>query len=155
MKSIKFLFSALCALSLLAACEKEEQPTPQEPEPPTNAMTYVGTIEVDQNDGTTFTKESIEVAYEINEEGKMNIVMYQVKFAEAMPLTLDMTIESVEYTTSDNGYALTGNNIVPIAMGGPFEQFMITNLTGEATKEGLTLNFTCGAYPVSYQGSAK
>lgn len=155
MKSIKFLFSALCALSLLAACEKEEQPTPQEPENPANAMTYVGTIEVDQNDGTTFTKESIEVAYEISEEGKMNIVMYQVKFAEAMPLTLDMTIEGVEYTTSDNGYALTGNNIVPIAMGGPFEQFTITNLTGEATKEGLTLNFICGTYPVSYQGSAK
>ena len=50
-------------------------------------------------------------------------------------------------------YVLAGNGIVPYAMGGPFEQFTITNLVGAITDDTMTLNFMCGEYPVTYSGT--
>jgi hypothetical protein len=37
-----------------------------------------------------------------------------------MPIALDMTINEVAYVSGDNGVALSGDSIVPVAMGGPF-----------------------------------
>lgn len=151
MKRLKFLFGALCAMMLAVACENDSNPEPQIPTPaPENE--YLGTVVVDQNDGTTFSKEGVKVTFEVVDEATMDIVMYGVKFAEAMPVTLDMTIYGVEYTETPAGLTLSGDQIVPYAMGGPFEQFTITSLTGEISERGMTLDFVCGAYPVSFEG---
>jgi hypothetical protein len=110
-------------------------------------------MNVDQNDGTFYTQDAVEVDYEIKGD-KLNFVMYKVKFASGMPIKLDMVVEGVDYETYDTGcYTISCDSIVPYAMGSPFEKFTITNLTGKITNDNMTLNFMCGEYPVKYDGT--
>lgn len=150
MKYINLLFSALCAVMLTTACENgNNNDLPNNPE---ESKCYKGEMTVDQNDGTFYTQEDVEVDYEIKDD-KLNFVMYKVKFANGMPIKLDMVVEGVDYTKDDGKYTLTGDGIVPYAMGGPFEKFTITKLTGEITDTEFTLDFMCGEYPVTYEGT--
>ena len=113
---------------------------------------YIGTMTVDQNDGTSYTQEEVKVDYEIL-DGKLNFVMYKVKFAEGMPIKLDMVVEGVDCFGVVGNYVLAGDNIVPYAMGGPFEKFTITDLYGSITNDTMNLSFMCGEYPVTYTGT--
>jgi hypothetical protein len=122
------------------------------PSKPEKGECYTGTMTVDENDGTMYTQEDVEVDYEIL-DGKLNFVMYKVKFANGMPIKLDMVVEGVDCIGAVGHYVLAGNDIVPYAMGGPFEQFTITNLVGAITDDTMTLSFMCGEYPVTYSGT--
>lgn len=122
------------------------------PNNPDESKCYKGSMTVDQNDGTVYTQEDVEVDYEIKGD-KLNFVMYKVKFANGMPIKLDMVVEGVNYTEVNGTYTITGDDIVPYAMGGPFEKYTITNLTGIITDTEFTLDFMCGEYPVTYEGA--
>lgn len=122
------------------------------PNNPVEQKCYKGTMVVDQNDGTFYTQEDVEVDYEIK-DGKLNFVMYQVKFAKGMPLKLDMVVEGADYVDNDGNYTISGDGIVPYAMGGPFEKFTITGLEGTITDTEFEMEFMCGEYPVTYAGT--
>lgn len=113
---------------------------------------YIGTLSVDQNDGTFYYQSNVKTTYEISAEGRLSFAMYNVKFAEGMPIKLNMFVDGVEFMEEDGQYTLSGNGLVPYAMGGPFEKFTITNLTGTLTEESFSLEFLCGEYPVTYSG---
>ena len=119
---------------------------------PDDSKCYKGTMSVDQNDGTFYTQQGVEVDYELK-DGKLNFVMYKVKFASGMPIKLDMVVEGVEYFDNGTSLNISGNNLVPYAMGGPFEKFTITELSGEISDSEFTLEFICGEYPVTYHGT--
>lgn len=149
MRRINVILSAICALLALASCENgHNNNLPNNPE---EQSCYRGTMIVDQNDGTNYTQTDVEVDYEIMGD-KLNFVMYKVKFATGMPLKLDMVVEGVDYVQTAEGYALSGEDIIPYAMGGPFEKFIITKLTGTVTAETMTLSFMCGDHAVEYSG---
>lgn len=150
MKYINLLFSALCAVMLTTACENGNNN--DLPNNPDESKCYKGSMTVDQNDGTVYTQEDVEVDYEIKGD-KLNFVMYKVKFANGMPIKLDMVVEGVNYTEVNGTYTITGDGIVPYAMGGPFEKYTIANLTGIITDTSFTLDFMCGEYPVTYDGA--
>ena len=122
------------------------------PNNPVEQKCYKGTMVVDQNDGTFYTQEDVEVDFEIK-DGKLNFVMYQVKFAKGMPLKLDMVVEGADYVDNDGSYTISGDGIVPYAMGGPFEKFTIKGLEGTITDTTYTMEFMCGEYPVTYEGT--
>ena len=144
------LFLGLALMTLLgAACENGNNN--DLPNNPVEQKCYKGTMVVDQNDGTFYTQEDVEVDYEIK-DGKLNFVMYQVKFAKGMPLKLDMVVEGADYVDNDGTYTISGDGIVPYAMGGPFEKFTITELKGTITDTTYTMEFMCGEYPVTYEG---
>ena len=145
---MKILY-AILPLLLFAACDNGENNNL--PSKPTEEC-YVGTMVVDQNDGSFYEQEEVKVNYELREDGKLNFVMYKVKFASGMPLKLDMVVEGADYTEDNGTYTLSGNGLIPYAMGGPFEKFTITELHGTITPETFTLDFICGEYPVSYNG---
>jgi hypothetical protein len=140
---------AMCAL-MITSCENGSNN--DLPSNPDDSECYKGTMVVDQNDGTSYTQESVEVDYEIKDD-KLNFVMYKVKFANGMPIKLDMVVEGVNYTETEDGYTLSGDNLIPYAMGGPFEKFTITELTGTISETAMELDFMCGEYPVTYSGS--
>ena len=150
MNRLKLLFSLAIMSLAIVACENGEN-NALPPKPDTKEC-YIGTMTVDQNDGTFYTQDEVKVDYEIL-DGKLNFVMYKVKFANAMPIKLDMVVEGVDCIGAVGHYVLAGNGIVPYAMGGPFEQFTITNLTGLITDDTMTLSFMCGEYPVTYSGA--
>lgn len=135
---------------IVVACENgHNNDLPNNPEA---HRCYKGKMSVDQNDGTFFTQENVEVDYEIK-DGKLNFVMYKVKFANGMPIKLDMVVEGADYVENANTYTISGNGIVPYAMGGPFEKYTITELEGTITDTTFTMEFMCGEYPVTYVGT--
>lgn len=150
MNRLRLLFSLAVMSLVFVACENGENNAL--PSKPDTKECYIGTMTVDQNDGTFYTQDEVKVDYEIL-DGKLNFVMYKVKFANAMPIKLDMVVEGVDCIGAVGHYVLAGNGIVPYAMGGPFEQFTITNLTGLITDDTMTLSFMCGEYPVTYSGT--
>lgn len=144
------IFSLLAIVMLSVACENGDNNNL--PSKPDTKSCYTGLLVVDQNDGTVFEKSSVEVDYELK-DGLLNFVMYKVKFAEAMPIKLDMVVEGADYTEAlDGTLTLSGDGLVPYAMGGPFEKYTITELTGEITDKTMSLSFMCGEYPVTYTG---
>ena len=149
MNTLRLLLLSFTSL-LFVACENGENNAL--PPKPDNRECYTGTMTVDQNDGTFYTQRDVQVDYEIL-DGKLNFVMYKVKFANAMPIKLDMVVEGVDCIGAVGHYVLAGNGIVPYAMGGPFEKFTITNLVGAITDDTMTLSFMCGEYPVTYEGT--
>lgn len=149
MKTLRFLLLSLVSLAFVACENGHNNALPPKPE---KGECYTGTMTVDQNDGTEYTQDKVQVDYEIL-NGKLNFVMYKVKFAEGMPIKLDMVVEGVDCVGAVGHYVLAGNNIIPYAMGGLFEKFTITNLSGLITDDTMTLNFMCGEYPVTYSGT--
>ena len=149
MNAIRFTLSLMAAALMFASCENGDHNTL--PTKPDEAECYIGTLTVDQNDGTFYTQEDVKIDYEII-DGKLNFVMYKVKFASGMPLKLDMVVEGVDCLGVVGNYVLAGNGIVPYAMGGKFEKYTITNLVGTITNSTMSLSFTCGEYPVTYEG---
>ena len=150
MKIRKLIPGIMFFALLFASCENGENNTL--PPKPVEKECYVGTLTVDQNDGTTYTQEEVKIDYEII-DGKLNFVMYKVKFAPGMPLKLDMVVEGIDCLGVVGNYVLAGNGIVPYAMGGKFEKYTITNLVGSVNDNKMTLSFVCGGYPVEYEGT--
>lgn len=150
MNRLRLLFSLAVMSLVFVACENGDNNAL--PSKPDTKECYIGTMTVDQNDGTFYTQDEVKVDYEIL-DGKLNFVMYKVKFADAMPIKLDMVVEGVDCIGAVGHYVLAGNGIVPYAMGGPFEKFTITNLAGLITDDTMTLSFMCGEYPVTYSGT--
>ena len=149
MKTLRFLILSLVSLAFVACENGNNNALPNKP---VESECYTGTMTVDQNDDTMYTQDEVKVDYEIL-DGKLNFVMYKVKFAEGMPIKLDMVVEGVDCIGAAGHYVLAGNGIVPYAMGGPFEKFTITNLLGLITNDTMTLSFMCGEYPVTYSGT--
>ena len=149
MNKLRLLLIALAGLMVVACENGKNNDLPKNPD----STCYKGKMTVDQNDGTFYTQEAVEVDYEIK-NGKLNFVMYKVKFASGMPIKLDMVVEGVDYESYNTDcYTISGDGIVPYAMGGPFEKFTITELSGEITDTSMTLSFMCGEYPVTYEGA--
>ena len=149
MKRVKLFFIFAASLLSFVACENgHNNDLPNNP----TSGSYKGTMTVDQNDGTFYTQDDVEVDYEIK-DGKLNFTMYKVKFASGMPVKLDMAVEGADYVENGSGYSVSGDGLIPFAMGGPFEQFTITKLEGKITDNSFTLNFICGEYPVTYSGT--
>ncbi len=146
----KFLFIALLITSFFAAsCEKEEEPLKL-----TEDGTYSGQLAVDQLNGTNYTSSNVQVKVTPSTSaGYITIDMLQVSFSPKMPVKLDMKIQNVVYTSTSEKITLSGNNIIPIAMGGEFPAYTITNLTGEIQNGVLSLSMMCGSFPLTYNGT--
>lgn len=149
MRITELAITALSSLLLLISCNNGENNIPKKPD---QTRCFTGEMAVDQNDGTFYTQSDVQVDFEIMGD-KLNFKMYKVKFANAMPIKLDMAVEGVDYVSTEAGYTISGDGIVPFAMGGPFEKFTITKLIGSITDTTMTISFICGEYPVTYAGS--
>ncbi|AGY54206.1 hypothetical protein BRDCF_p1579 [Bacteroidales bacterium CF] len=146
----KSLFIALLITSFFASsCQKEEEPLKL-----TEDGTYSGQLAVDQLNGTNYTSSNVQVKVTPSTSaGYITIDMLQVSFSPKMPVKLDMKIQNVAYTSTSEKITISGNNIVPIAMGGEFPAYTITNLTGEIQNGVLSLSMMCGSYPLTYNGT--
>lgn len=154
-KYFRWLFTA-AALLLLAGCDKDDK-NGSNPEPPVfKGYEYTGTVEVDQQDGTTYPCPDVVVQVSPQTDGTVQMKMLQVRFSENMPLKLDMTVSGIGYTADGEDIVLHGNNIIPEAMGGPFPAYTITDLVATGDKRAFTLSMTCGGkFPLRYTGTAK
>lgn len=147
MKKIAFL----AALAALFACTK----TPQEQPLPTKGN-YSGTVSVDWNGGT-FDTENISVDYLPAADGMTaDIIIYKIKFVPAMPVTIDVTIPGVTVTRKGDEIVLSGNDIIPTAMGGaPYERYKVTGLSGTVSASKLDFSLNFGDSPTRFNGKRR
>ncbi|MDR0506323.1 MAG: hypothetical protein LBH32_05860 [Dysgonamonadaceae bacterium] len=148
MKNLNFLLIAIMAL-LITACNKDE---PKDESIVVSEGTYVGKLTVDQNDGTFYTQENVSVVFLPETKGKAEIKMLQVSFSAKMPLKLDMTIPNITTSEISEGLSLSGDSIVPLAMGGEFPQYTITKMTGKVQPQTLSIALKCGVFPLTFSG---
>jgi hypothetical protein len=152
MKLTRFFLAVLTSMALLQACTEDGS----DQDDSTTVSNFEGLLTVDQLNNTFFTKDSVQVMLtEGTESGKYDLVMYQVKFSSRMPVTLDMTVNGIDAVADANGYSLSGDSIIPIAMGGLFPSYTIYDLTGHMTKDSVKLSMKCGTYPLTYAGARK
>jgi hypothetical protein len=146
------IFSIALATIVLSSCgDNKSQPIPV----PQNGN-YTGTVTVAPGTADAFTLADTEVKFTLSaDKTTADVEMLKVKFAAAMPVSLDVLISGVTLTKTADGYSISGDNIVPTAMGGtPFAQYTITGLTGTVTASSLTLDMMMGTYPMSFEGTA-
>ena len=153
MKLKLFFRMLLCSMALLsfAACSDDDDSLFIED----GIIAYVGDVVVDQNDGTTYTAKDVKIDltfYAVANTAEM--LVKQVKFAEKMPIRLDMTVKGIDFTIAGSGITIVGNNIVPEAMGGPFPAYTIINLSGKVTDSDFSFSMKCGEFPVTFTGKA-
>ena len=147
----KHMLMALAAIATIG-CAKNN---PEETVGPKEGS-YVGTVTVNSTSGEVFDNENIEVSFTPSEDGKTaTLVMYQIKFTPRMPMTLDITIPEVSISTEGQDIKLECAEVVPLAMGGPFPNYTVTNLTGKISGDELTFSLNFGATPTSFSGSIK
>lgn len=147
----KHMLMALAAVAAIG-CNKNN---PEETAGPKEGS-YVGTVTVNSTSGEVFDNENIEVTFTPSEDGKTaTLILYQIKFTPRMPMTLDVTIPDVNITTEGQDIKLECAEVVPIAMGGPFPNYTVTNLTGKISGDELTFSLNFGATPTSFSGSIK
>lgn len=145
----KHLFMALAAVAAIA-CSKND---PEEVVEPKDGS-YVGTVTVNSTSGEVFDNENIEVAFTPSEDGKTaTLVMYQIKFTPKMPMTLDVTIPDVNISVEGQEIKLVCAEVIPLAMGGPFEKYKVTDLEGKIANGKLTFSLNFGATPTSFAGT--
>lgn len=154
MKLKLFFRMLLCSAALLsfAACSDDDDDAPFIDD---GVICYVGAVSVDQNDGTVFKDNNVKIDLTFYPESETaTMVVNQVKFAEEMPIRLDMTVKGLAFSQVGSSISLAGSGIVPEAMGGPFPAYTITKFNGVATGEQFSFEMMCGTYPVSFVGKA-
>lgn len=150
MKFLKaFLFAAVIVVA--AACSKNDPV--KIIETPTETV-YSGTMTV-VADGKDNVSENVKVNVSFQEDGTATIIFNKVKFVPQMPVSLDVTVPGVKCETRENEIILSGNDIVPLAMGMPYEKYKVTSLTGKIIAGKLTVSLNFGGFATSYVGDAQ
>ena len=150
---MKFLKAFLFAVVLVvaAACSKNEPV--KNIETPTETV-YSGTMTV-VADGKDNVSETVKVTVSFQEDGTATIIFNKVKFVPQMPVSLDVTVPGVKCEIRENEIILSGNDIVPLAMGMPYAKYKVTSLTGKITAGKLTVSLNFGEFATSYVGDAQ
>ena len=139
---------AFAALALLACNKEEKNETPV-----AEAGDYKGVVTVEASSGT-FDNEDIEVNFTPSEDGATaSITINKIRFVPQMPVTVDVTIPSVGLTSTKNGFQLACDNVIPLAMGGEYERYTVTNLTGTLKDDELAFSLNFGSTPTSFKGT--
>lgn len=143
----KFFFAALVVMTLIG-CGKAEPEIPIVPE----VSDYKGTVTV-MYQGSPFNNENIAVNFTPAEDGKTaSITIYQIRFVPQMPVTIDVTIPNVTVQSTPEKILLSGDQIIPLAMGGEFPRYTVTGLEGEIVGQELVFSLNFGDSPTSFRG---
>lgn len=144
-----FLIAAVSVVA--AACSKNEPvkiiETPAE-------TVYSGTMTVVAG-GKDNVSENVKVNVNLQDDGTATIIFNKVKFVPQMPVSLDVTVPGVTCEIRENEIILSGNDIVPLAMGMPYEKYKVTSLSGKITAGKLTVSLNFGEFATSYVGDAQ
>ena len=100
MKIRKLIPGIMFLAMLFASCENGENNTL--PPKPVEKECYVGTLTVDQNDGTFYTQEDVKIDYEII-DGKLNFVSAAGKDAVANGAHAGKLLSEVSAVTGGKG----------------------------------------------------
>lgn len=143
----KHLLTSFVALFLIA-CGKETTDAPMLPE----VADYVGTVSVRYN-AEPFDNEGIHVNFTPAEDGQTaSITLHQIRFVPQMPVTIDVTIPGIVLLKGKDKISLSCEKCIPLAMGGEYPKYTVTDLRGEIVGDELAFSLNFGDYPTSFKG---
>lgn len=147
----EILSLAFSAAILLTACGKD---APQQPVLPEESA-YTGTLTVIY-EGAPFDNENISVDFTPTEDGaSASITIHQIRFVPQMPVTIDVTIPGIMLLGNAEKILLSCERVVPLAMGGEYPRYTVTDLSGEIVGNELAFSLKFGDYPTSFAGCRK
>ncbi|MCD8101633.1 MAG: hypothetical protein LUE26_03525 [Alistipes sp.] len=135
--------------------EGEEFELP-EPVPPPSDATYDGVFTVFSSTGPE--TDELQVGLTFDDYGFCKIILYKATFTPWLPPgdgmpRMDIEIDGVKCGIDPLGnYTLTGDDIMPVAMGKEFDDYIVSGLHGSITGDHLQFSMTCGTTPAAYDG---
>lgn len=145
----KYLIASAILAAIMTGCSKSDDDKVITPE----KSDYVGTVTVEYQ-GSDFDSENINVNFEPSSDGNTaNITIQKIKFVPQMPVTIDVTIPKVTLSSTSEKIYLSCDNVIPLAMGGEYERYPVTNLTGEIEGNELSFSLYFGGVPTRFEGT--
>ena len=145
---MKKIFTLMVLAGMFAACHIV---TPEDPvnEDTTEAYEAYGPMTITSSG---FTKENVRTKIVLTDDNKLDLYMFDVKFAAGMPVTIDMLVSGIDYTKNGNTILFQADGIIPTAGNKPYEKYVIRDLTGRITSDSLCLSNKYGETPSIYAG---
>lgn len=146
---LKRLCFIICCWVVLLSCNDEtEQRIEHSNEKGNSAIVYQGKITM--IDG--FEQNSVKVDITYLNDSLMTIRLFQVRFAENMPVSIDMEWRKMPYSTSNNELIFSIDSIIPFALNGYLEAFTCYNVNGYTDNDSLIFSFYCKGETASFYG---
>ena len=113
---------------------------------------YIGTVSVLYN-GETVNNENIKVRFAPKDDGTAaTIKIYRIRFVPKMPVRVDVTIPDITIDTSGDRITFSCDEVIPLALGGEYPKYIVTDLAGEVVGNELEFSLKFGEYPTSFTG---
>ena len=142
------LFSLIAAALRAIGCGKNDDVKTITP----ISADYNGTVSVVFN-GAPFDNPDINVNFTPSADGKTaSITIYKIKFVPQMPVTIDVTIPDINLTSDSKTISLAKDMVVPLALGGEYPRYTVTDLKGTIEGERISFSLNFGDYPTSFTG---
>lgn len=149
MKKLLFLpLFALMAL-ILPSCSDDDNNPGGGGETIETTTTYNGKLIVNGS----YAKDSVDCKVEFAEDKQsFTLDIYKVKFAEAMPVSIDIAIPGIPATANGNDVTFSGDTIVPLVGVVPSPAFTFYNIDGEIKDGELKFSAVCTRGLFTFRG---
>lgn len=137
-----------CCVVLLSCSEDTERGVEHSNEKDSSAIVYQGKITM--TDG--FEQNSVKVDITYLNDSLMTIRLFQVRFAENMPVSIDMEWRNIAYSINNNELIFSIDSIIPFALNGYLEAFTCYNVYGYTDNDNLIFSFYCKGKTASFYG---
>lgn len=74
--------------------------------------------------------------------GTLKLEMFNIKFAENMPIEITLSTSGINYSTTNNKTIFSGENIIPFMGVIPMPNYTFSNITGYIENSKLNFNVT-------------
>ncbi len=146
---LKLLCCVVCCCVVLFSCSDDtEQVVKPRGDKDNTAIVYQGKITM--SDG--FEQNSVKVDITYLNDSLMTIRLFQVRFAENMPVSIDMEWRNISYNTNNNELIFSIDSIIPFALNGYLEAFTCYNVNGYTDNNSLIFSFYCKGETASFYG---
>lgn len=80
-----------------------------------------------------YEKEQVRLVADLVTDTTLTLTMYEIKFNERMPVTIDMAVAKVGYVRTGEEIIFAADNVIPTAAGNPYEKYTVIGMSGKIT----------------------
>ncbi|MBR1632195.1 MAG: hypothetical protein IJ686_00365 [Bacteroidales bacterium] len=152
----KFLYAVMAmAFSVtFIGCDKEDSDKDDKDDEMTETVFYQGTLTAQRmqpadSPGNPYTLQDVKVGLAISREGDdANVVIYDMKFSEGMPLLPETLIPDLDYRAG----RLSGDDIDPIIGEVAYPSYKVTDFDGSVGDGIIAFELYFGSYYTQFAG---